>query len=35
MYISWNEYVENTYLEPSQRFGSQYLNLLQNIIAHP
>ena len=35
MYISWNEYVENTYLEPSQRFGSQYLNLLQSIIAHP
>lgn len=35
MYISWNEYVENTYLEPSRRYGSQYLNLLQNIIAHP
>lgn len=35
MYISWNEYVENTYLEPSVRYGSQYLTLLHNIITHP
>ena len=26
--ISWNEFSENSYVEPSQKFGSQYLDLL-------
>jgi hypothetical protein len=31
--ISWNEYVENTYLEPSQAYGSTYLTDLSQLIA--
>jgi hypothetical protein len=31
--ISWNEFVENTYLEPSQALGSTYLDALKQLIA--
>jgi hypothetical protein len=31
--ISWNEFVENTYLEPSQALGSSYLDALKQLIA--
>ncbi|MEP7104922.1 MAG: hypothetical protein ABI838_03640, partial [Chloroflexota bacterium] len=31
--ISWNEYVENTYLEPSQAYGATYLDELADLIA--
>jgi hypothetical protein len=31
--ISWNEWVEHTYIEPSKRYGSVYLNELGSIIA--
>jgi hypothetical protein len=31
--ISWNEYAENTYLEPSQAYGATYLNELASLIA--
>ena len=30
--ISWNEFVENTYLEPSVRYGSMYLEELTRLI---
>ncbi len=30
--ISWNEFVENTYLEPSLRYGSVYLDELSRLI---
>ncbi len=30
--ISWNEFVENTYLEPSKRYGSMYLDALAGLI---
>ncbi|HEX5272098.1 MAG TPA: hypothetical protein VFW33_16490 [Gemmataceae bacterium] len=30
--ISWNEYVENTFLEPSVRWGSQYIDELARLI---
>ena len=30
--ISWNEFVENTYLEPSKRYGSMYLDALAALI---
>ena len=30
--ISWNEFVENTYLEPSKRYGSAYLDALAALI---
>jgi len=29
--ISWNEFSENSYIEPSQKYGSQYLDLLSQI----
>jgi len=32
MYISWNEFYENTYLEPSIRYGRFYLDRLNAII---
>jgi hypothetical protein len=34
-YISWNEFVENTYIEPSTRYGRLYLDRLKSIIANP
>jgi hypothetical protein len=33
MYISWNEFLENTYLEPSVLYGNFYLQALQAIIS--
>ena len=30
--ISWNEFVENTYLEPSKRYGAMYLEALAALI---
>jgi hypothetical protein len=30
--ISWNEWTENTYLEPSVNFGSTYVNLLKGMM---
>ncbi len=29
--ISWNEFSENSYIEPSQKYGSQYLDILSQI----
>jgi len=29
--ISWNEFSENTHIEPSQEYGSQFLNILSEI----
>jgi hypothetical protein len=29
--ISWNEFSENSYIEPSQQYGTQYLNILSQI----
>jgi hypothetical protein len=29
--ISWNEFSENSYIEPSQQYGTQYLNILSEI----
>ncbi len=29
--ISWNEFSENSYIEPSQKYGDQYLKVLSNI----
>jgi hypothetical protein len=29
--ISWNEFSENSHLEPSQNFGSRYLQVLADI----
>ncbi len=29
--ISWNEFSENSYIEPSQAYGSQYLDILSSI----
>lgn len=29
--ISWNEFSENSYIEPSQKYGSTYLNILSGI----
>ena len=31
--ISWNEWLEHTYIEPSKRYGSIYLDELTKIIA--
>jgi hypothetical protein len=33
--ISWNEFSENSYIEPSQNYGTEYLNLLKSILATP
>jgi hypothetical protein len=33
MGISWNEFVENTYLEPSLAYGTTYLDQLRRLIA--
>ena len=29
--ISWNEFSENTYVEPSQRYGNRYLDVLRQL----
>jgi len=29
--ISWNEYFENTYIEPSRRYGTTYIDALRNL----
>lgn len=29
--ISWNEFSENSYIEPSEKYGKQYIELLTNI----
>jgi hypothetical protein len=31
--ISWNEFSENSYVEPSQAFGSRYLDVLRDLTA--
>ena len=31
--ISWNEFSENSYIEPSQKYGTQYLDILTTIHA--
>ena len=33
--ISWNEFSENTYIEPSQKYGHTYVNLLKEIRSAP
>jgi Glycosyl hydrolase family 99 len=33
--ISWNEFSENSYIEPSQKYGSTYLNILGEINGQP
>ena len=33
--ISWNEFVENTYLEPTVRYGTTYLDALRRLIFAP
>ncbi|MDR3575843.1 MAG: endo-1,3-alpha-glucanase family glycosylhydrolase [Anaerolineaceae bacterium] len=30
--ISWNEFTENSYIEPSQNYGHQYLDVLSSIL---
>lgn len=33
--ISWNEFSENSYIEPSQTYGSQYLDVLSHVLKVP
>lgn len=33
--ISWNEFSENTHVEPSQKYGSRYLHVLAEILRTP
>jgi hypothetical protein len=33
--ISWNEFSENSYIEPSQKYGTQYLDILSQILKVP
>lgn len=33
--ISWNEFSENSHIEPSQKYGSQYLDMLSQILKTP
>jgi hypothetical protein len=33
--ISWNEFSENSYIEPSQKYGTQYLDILSQIYNAP
>ena len=33
--ISWNEFSENSYIEPSQKYDSQYLDLLGQVLKTP
>ena len=30
--ISWNEFSENTYVEPSEQFGDRYLTVLRQLV---
>ena len=30
--ISWNEWTENTYVEPSARYGYRYVRLLRHLL---
>ena len=30
--ISWNEFTENSYVEPSQNFGTRYLDVLAGLL---
>jgi hypothetical protein len=33
--ISWNEFSENSYIEPSQKYGNQYLNIISEVNQTP
>jgi len=33
--ISWNEFSENSYIEPSQKYGTQYLDVLKQVLNTP
>jgi hypothetical protein len=33
--ISWNEFSENSYIEPSRKFGSRYLDVLRGLLLGP
>ncbi len=33
--ISWNEFSENSYVEPSRRYGGRYLEMLAEIRGNP
>jgi hypothetical protein len=33
--ISWNEFSENSYIEPSQKYGTEYLDILRQISNTP
>ena len=33
--ISWNEFSENTHIEPSERFGTRYLNVVSDTLGAP
>ena len=33
--ISWNEFSENSYIEPSQKYGTQYLDILSQTLNTP
>jgi hypothetical protein len=33
--ISWNEFSENSYIEPSQKYGTQYVDILKEILQTP
>jgi len=33
--ISWNEFSENSYVEPSQKFGMRYLDVLRELRSTP
>ncbi len=33
--ISWNEFSENSYIEPSQKYGTQYLDILSQVLKVP
>ena len=33
--ISWNEFSENSQVEPSRRFGKTYINVLRDVLGGP
>jgi hypothetical protein len=33
--ISWNEFSENSYIEPSQRYGNKYVTVLHDLLTAP